>query len=378
MRLGERLAHLQEDVDDAAGRQRPVLAHESLEVDAVEILHHVVERALRRAAVVVDGDGVRIGEPRGQLRLALEAPKVPLPRLPGRQQLDRGRPPQHLVLGAIDDAHAALADLLEEPVLAEAPRASHRAAQVERHVRDQRREHDREGGPQRRLRDESADEKLARRVVPEQEERHDGDRGDGDERDPCRAPRLARNERGPAEEDGVQDEKDELVRPPGERHRLLHHRVADGGGDRSHRVEDPERSFREGEPGGEHPENEEHQRRREMKHGKGVKGDERDGSRFARAFRTTRITRKPLDARQAIWAKRASLSAKKSRSPEGPAGAMFSGGSVPRTRTAPSRPAATVGASVSSIAIDPHLVRREVLPAGAAQILPATREVLGG
>ena len=77
------------------------------------------------------------------------------------------------MLGAVDDAHAAFADLLEERVLAEAPRAGDRAAQVEGDVRDQRRENHRECRPEGRLRHDGAGEELARRVCPEEEERHD-------------------------------------------------------------------------------------------------------------------------------------------------------------------------------------------------------------
>ena len=46
------------------------------------------------------------------LDLALEALQVVLAGAARRQQLDRRRPAEHLVLGAIDDAHAALAELL--------------------------------------------------------------------------------------------------------------------------------------------------------------------------------------------------------------------------------------------------------------------------
>jgi hypothetical protein len=110
--LGERLADLAQDVDDPARRKRPFLADEAIQVEAVEVLHHVIEGAFRRAAVVVDRDRVRVVESRGQLRLALEAFE-PLGAGASRgKELDRGAAAKHLVLGAVHDAHAALADLL--------------------------------------------------------------------------------------------------------------------------------------------------------------------------------------------------------------------------------------------------------------------------
>ncbi len=48
VRLGERAADLQRKVDHAARRQRTVDAHQTIEVDAVDVLHRVVEDALDR------------------------------------------------------------------------------------------------------------------------------------------------------------------------------------------------------------------------------------------------------------------------------------------------------------------------------------------
>ncbi len=108
-----------------------MIAHQLLEVDAVEVLHRVIEHAVGRAAVVVDRDRVRMTELRGHLHLALEALEVRLARAIRRQQLDRGRPAQHRVAGAVDDAHAAGADLLLERVLAEPPRPRRLGTQAE-------------------------------------------------------------------------------------------------------------------------------------------------------------------------------------------------------------------------------------------------------
>jgi hypothetical protein len=88
-------------VDDARRRLRAVLAHQRVEVGAVEVLDRVVEDPVRRAPVVEDRDRVGVREPRGELDLALEALERGRPRPVGPQQLDRGRPPQHRVAGAV-------------------------------------------------------------------------------------------------------------------------------------------------------------------------------------------------------------------------------------------------------------------------------------
>jgi hypothetical protein len=54
VRLGQRAADLLEDVGNAGGRLRPVDVHQLLQVDAVQVLHRVVEHAVGRAAVVED------------------------------------------------------------------------------------------------------------------------------------------------------------------------------------------------------------------------------------------------------------------------------------------------------------------------------------
>ena len=66
----------------------------------------------------------------GELRLAQEALAEVRLADPGREQLQRGLPPQPDVLGPVDDARAAAAERLEDPVAAElgpdAPVESHR------------------------------------------------------------------------------------------------------------------------------------------------------------------------------------------------------------------------------------------------------------
>ena len=78
-----------------------------------------------------------------ELHLALEAGQDRLGREPRADQLDRGRPAQERVARAVDGAHAALADLVLERVLAEAGRAIDfllEAVQAARRERDRRRD----------------------------------------------------------------------------------------------------------------------------------------------------------------------------------------------------------------------------------------------
>ena len=67
---------------------------------------------------VVDDDDVRVAEGRGGLGLLDEAlPAVGVGHLVGGQDLDGDGPVEVGVLGLVDGAHAALADLFEDPVV---------------------------------------------------------------------------------------------------------------------------------------------------------------------------------------------------------------------------------------------------------------------
>ncbi len=121
MCLGEGVGDLREDGNDATSRHRPEPGDQRLEVDPVEVLHRVVEHAVGGAAVVVDRDGVRVGQLAGELYLPLEAREVALGGVVGRQELHRRGAPEERVLRAIDDAHAALAELRLQRVLTELP-----------------------------------------------------------------------------------------------------------------------------------------------------------------------------------------------------------------------------------------------------------------
>ena len=57
--LGERMAHLAEQVDHPFRRQRSVPPHERLQVEAVQQLHDVIEAAIVSDAEVEELHGVR-------------------------------------------------------------------------------------------------------------------------------------------------------------------------------------------------------------------------------------------------------------------------------------------------------------------------------
>jgi hypothetical protein len=102
MGLGQRAADLDQDVDDPALGLGAVALDEGLEVEPVEVLHRVIEDPLGRAAVIVDGDGVGVVEPAGQLHLALEAGDGEVVGLLGAEQLDGGGAAEHGMVGAVD------------------------------------------------------------------------------------------------------------------------------------------------------------------------------------------------------------------------------------------------------------------------------------
>ena len=77
MRLRQRLARLPQQVDDPAGRQRPVPPDQLVEAQPVQVLHDVEERAVLGPAVVVDLHGVRVRQPGRRADLVLEPGQRP-------------------------------------------------------------------------------------------------------------------------------------------------------------------------------------------------------------------------------------------------------------------------------------------------------------
>ena len=118
--FGQRVADLPHEVQQASRRERAVALDELAEVVAGQELHHVVKRAVGGAAVVVDVDRVPVRELGGGADFAFEAGEhAGVAGLLGADDLDGAGALHHLVLGEIDLAHAAAAEQLFEPVLAE-------------------------------------------------------------------------------------------------------------------------------------------------------------------------------------------------------------------------------------------------------------------
>ena len=146
VRVLQGVAHLQQEVHGPLGRDGTEPAHELLQVQSVEQLHDVIEGPARRDAEVVELHRVgRVERGRG-LRLPLEPLEKRLG--PGAvldaqhlrpDQLDRGRPGQHVVAGLPDLAHAAVSQLLYQLVAAHpARRLRLRAEGPDHDQRDQR------------------------------------------------------------------------------------------------------------------------------------------------------------------------------------------------------------------------------------------------
>jgi hypothetical protein len=116
----ERLGDLPNDVGDLIGRELAPVDHETLERLSLDVLHGDERHAtVLVLADVVDRDDVRVRENPRRLGLAHEA-LAELPRLrvvfvdrPRANRLDRDEPSDGRVLGEIDDAHRALAELAQ-------------------------------------------------------------------------------------------------------------------------------------------------------------------------------------------------------------------------------------------------------------------------
>src|SRR5262249_2363642 len=111
VRFAERAGDPEQDMDDATWRLCALALDQRGERDAVDELHRIVKDVVRRPSVVEYGDGVGMGEERGQLHLAFEARDRGLARPIRWEQLDRRRAAQHRMTRAMDDAHPALAEL---------------------------------------------------------------------------------------------------------------------------------------------------------------------------------------------------------------------------------------------------------------------------
>ena len=102
---------------ERAGRvERALGAQERPQIRSLDEAHREVEATVD-VACVVDRHDVRVLERHGELRLAREAfAEALIERQLGRHELQRDRPFQPQVVGAVDDAHAAAADQLLDPI----------------------------------------------------------------------------------------------------------------------------------------------------------------------------------------------------------------------------------------------------------------------
>ncbi len=108
VRLGERLARLEQVVDRGLDRHRPLLAEHGAEIAAVQVLHDQERRARLQLAEVVDAGDVLALEPGRGLPLLEEAlHHVVAGQRRGEEELDGDALTEGEVLGRHDDAHAA-------------------------------------------------------------------------------------------------------------------------------------------------------------------------------------------------------------------------------------------------------------------------------
>ncbi len=129
-----------QQVDHASRLDRAKTLDELLQVYAFQILHRVVEAAVRRAAHVVDRDRIRMRERRRDSDLALEAGQCRLLLLvAGTHDLDRRGATQQRVLRQKDLAHASPGQLFVDQIIAEPLRLEGGAAQTVERLADDRR-----------------------------------------------------------------------------------------------------------------------------------------------------------------------------------------------------------------------------------------------
>jgi hypothetical protein len=144
VRFGERVAGLAQQVGHALGWLRAEAVDQRLEIDAVEQLHHVVERALARDAKVVELDRVGRTQRRRRARLACEKPqqafrvlRAVLDQHLRPDELHGGRTCQHAMVGPPHLRHASDAESFDEAITSDLARLHDSGAQPmhdERHA----------------------------------------------------------------------------------------------------------------------------------------------------------------------------------------------------------------------------------------------------
>ena len=118
--LGERSAHLAQQVGGARRGQRAIALHQVGQGQALEEFHGVVQGAAGSLAEIVDGDGVGMAQRAGELHFPLEAGGPFLRRGLGLEHLDRHRPLEQAMARQVHGADGAFADGAHQPVGADA------------------------------------------------------------------------------------------------------------------------------------------------------------------------------------------------------------------------------------------------------------------
>src|SRR5262249_44491617 len=114
MSLYQRRADLLQDVDDPPGRLGPARFHERLQVQPGEVLHGVVKNAIRGPAVVVNGNGIGMGQEACEQNLLLESRDALVSDLLRPQELYGGGTAEHRVARPVNLTHTPFTDLLLE------------------------------------------------------------------------------------------------------------------------------------------------------------------------------------------------------------------------------------------------------------------------
>ncbi len=113
-------------------RRQGGLPHDGLEAAALEELHEVIGAAAREHARSERLHDPRVVEALEELDLALQAPDGLVPAPAREEDLERALSPRRQVLGAVDRAHASMAEELGD--LPAVDDASHEVARSAGHV----------------------------------------------------------------------------------------------------------------------------------------------------------------------------------------------------------------------------------------------------
>ncbi len=96
--------------------------HQPIEIDAAQVLHGIIKQPFRRASVIINRDGVWMGELAGHLGLLLETRRAGVIGHFRAKEFDGHGPAQQGMPGAINHAVGALSNLVDQDVLPKTPR----------------------------------------------------------------------------------------------------------------------------------------------------------------------------------------------------------------------------------------------------------------